>query len=174
MHESTKSDLIEASAGAIGSLMKEVFVRRHENQQLEREQEYRREIARLRHGDSGDGPDQRGGGGVGGDGDEIDTPARALERASTLAEEYDDLLATAESLESCDLCAKLIRAARDRPAREQRKLLPELQAFVASVDEGAERDALAAQVRDSAPLMELLQENMDLVEDRRSRQATLA
>jgi hypothetical protein len=81
-----------------------------------------------------------------------------LSEAANMAAEYDDLLSSAENAEECDVCRRLIKAARERPLREQRRMLPDLRDFLASVSDDTPREELVSELRDSEALMGLLEE----------------
>jgi len=155
MNDDTKGELVESVASVLGTLGKELFVRRSERQMMERRAELDKEVAEVRARASGDLPaggasaEVRGEGAVGN-----------LDAASRMAEEYDSLLARAQNEEQCGLCKQLIAAARDKPLREQRTLLPSLRDFIAGVEDDASQQELVARIKQSDELVQLLRENV--------------
>jgi hypothetical protein len=171
----TKAELIDSAVNGVTALAKEFFVRRQEQQQFEREAEFKKELARIRAGDQTDSEsaDQSTEASAGPQQPSISdtTPApsdaggregtvETLRRAAETAEEYDELLEAAADMEDCRLCTRLIKATKKRPVSEQRELVPELTEFLASVEEGTPTQEVAAQIQQSDALMELLQDEM--------------
>lgn len=180
MDAQTKAEMIDSALGGAAALAKELFLRRQERMQAERQAELQKEIERIRanggspdaHSD-GEGPgeatgeskaprrsrparDRHRGGQTSGRGGVVET----LDRATDTVTDVDELLAEAEEMEDCRLCKRLISAARNKPLPEQRRLLPELRDFLASVDDGTPTSEVAKQIRESDALLSLLKDEM--------------
>lgn len=183
MHAETKGALITNGANLASELLKEVLVRREENKMMERQAEMEKELAETRARAN----QPRGGGSVvadpSGNGGEqaassggqqpaqqefrspSEQPAQqepedvteALGRASQMAREYDDLLATAQEREDCEMCRAIIEEARGLPLPQQQKVLPELQDFIEMAETNPDADELRAKLQQSEHLMELVQ-----------------
>lgn len=155
VHKDTIAELIDAGGTALISMGKEMFVRRQEEKMLEKQAELDKEVelAKVGRRPSGSGqtmsaPEGRAG------------VVQTLGEAEDLADEYEDLLRRAEEMESCKLCKKLIRGARNRPVADQQELLPALQEFFSNVDDGTPTEEVARRVREHDELMQLIQETM--------------
>lgn len=150
MHKQTKTELIDSVGGAVASLLKEMYVREREQKMMEKRADMEVELARAKAGQPTSLNAPEGKQGV----------VKTLGKAEDLADEYDDLLRQAEEMESCDLCKRLIRGARERPVSEQQDLIPALQEFFTSVEDDTPTDEVARRMRQHDELMALVQEQM--------------
>lgn len=180
MDSQTKAEVIENALGGAAALMKEVFVRRQERQQMERQAQLQKEIEKIRAGvpereqeeevssqssrrDRSGEQDRRPSGEqqlVSPQAEGRDGVVSLLDKASDNVSQADRFLEQATEAEDCPLCQRLIRATRNKSTAEQRRLLPELRDFLAGVESDTPTEEVAAQVRESEMLLELLQEEM--------------
>lgn len=156
----TRSELIENITGAIGSAAQELFVRRRDQQILQEQAQYDREIAELRSSSSPmSGATSSSSSSAS---SESSTPPSLtpLEQANALARELDGALAEAEAEQDCELCQALIAATRRKSTSKQRKILPELNAFLSAVENGEDREEMTRRIKQSDHLSALLEEEI--------------
>lgn len=158
----TKAGLIENAASALGIIGKELLVNRAERRQQEAAAQHQKELAEIRARAESEGPLPASGPETNESGRGNQQVVDSLSEASTLVGRIDDALSQAEGAEECDLCKQLIRAVRQKPAREQRQLLPELRDFLADVDDGTPQAELVERLEDSPALLELIEEQFDM------------
>jgi len=132
-----------------------MFSRQREMDMMEKRAEMEKEIAQAKNGGASLGAPNGGGGGHT-HGSVVET----LSQAEEVAGDYDDLLERAEEKESCHLCKKLLRGARNRPVAEQQELLPALQEFFESIEDDTPTDVVAQRMRQHDALMDLVQSEM--------------
>lgn len=150
LQSDTKAELIDAAGTAGMSLLKELFVRQREQDMMEKQKEMEIELARARAGQPTQLNAPQGRQGV----------VQTLGKAEQLADEYEDLLRSAEEMESCKLCKRLIRGARNRPVSEQQELIPALQEFFSSIEDDTPTDVVAQKMRKHDTLMDLVRSEM--------------
>jgi len=155
MRNQTAAELIEGIAQAGVALTKEVYTRRQERKQMEREAEMRREMIELEADTSKSSGEESA----------PETVESVLDQAVETSERYDDLLRKAESKEDCQLCRALISQAREKPLPQQRKLIPELREFISKIEDDAPKDELIEAINQNAALKGLLQEHMSAVQE---------
>lgn len=155
MDSSTKAELIDAGGSALMSVAKEMFVRQREQDLMRERAQMDKEIAQARAGGGDDvttsmleAPQGR------------DGVVQTLGKAEELAEEYNQLLEDAEQMESCELCKRLIRGARERPVDEQKDLLPALRDFFRSVEDDTPTEEVARRMRQHDTLMQLVRQEV--------------
>ena len=150
MHRDTVASLIEA-AGTVGTTVaKEMLSRRQETKMMDRQAQYKKELAAARAGETVTAEGSAG----------PSTPSDALSEAEKTAVEYEQMMQTAADMESCDLCTRLIQAAQQEPAARQAKLLPQLREFLDSVEDGESTQSVAQRVREQDALLDLMHQTL--------------
>lgn len=151
MHRETVRELIEASATAGGTLLKEVFVHRKEMEQLEAQHETQVELARLRN------QEQESDDGTETDNPEQERPGSPQPDVAGIEAEIDELMAE----EMCAVCRELLRSLKDRPPRQQIRGVKEYGEFKQELSDNADAEDLRALLRETVVLHSIFEENLN-------------
>lgn len=148
VHSDTLRELVDGGTSIVGSLIKDMLVRRQETAAMEARMDKEIELAEARasaqqQARAATPP-------------EPESPPVHPDHDLTAAEVIDELIDT----ETCSTCVQLLEGLKERPPREQILGLEEYGEFKGRLSDGADADELRELLRETAVLKTVFQEDI--------------
>lgn len=148
VHDDTLRELVDGGTSIVGSLVKDMLIRRQEREAMEARMDKEIELAetRARVDRQDDQPEQR------------EPVAHAADSSTdlTVAEVIDELI----ERETCSTCTSLLEGLKERPVREQLIGLEEYGEFKGKLSDGAGAEELRELLRETDVLQTVFQEDI--------------
>lgn len=148
VHEDTLRDIVDGGATIVGSLVKDMLIRRQERGAMEARMDKEIELAetraRLNRQEARRGQS------------EAESPPVHPDHDLTAAEVIDELI----ERETCSTCISLLEGLKERPPREQLLGLEEYGEFKGKLSDGADVEELKELLRETEVLQDIFHEDI--------------